>query len=630
MTSLKSRIKSTEEKNNIDVYCDNVKLREYILDQKPSMNGLYPHEIRMIHRAKIGHLKTENTVFPLGHFGVLYPALLLKSLVKRGFIIEATPAKLLEYSSASVLQSLMHNRNLKCNGPSSKKKMKEVIIENYSFHEIKEFLKFNLYVPTEMGEQELEQNKYISENVWGSSENSGYRLCNYILKEEITMTCLPFQELHISKDDFICSLNGEVIDKNHYYRYIKTKPKLNILIDGRKIWSNITADLIYFLSNTKKIIVSKYNYDKSEPFIISSNPYESTNLDLRTMNCTCYDIISKKILFTETIEAPRLYTWTTEDYREHKESISYEGIVVNDRLNYYVSVNNMLAFHIISELFNETINIEKLQNYLEKDDSLNFLISVNVCNMYERNIIMYMIAENYLQAPVIKGLTLAKILRLLRLSNKSKTDIAINEDSNNLQEYEREIVDEVKIKCNQDWNVFLRDITNTYPKRIVFNDTFRSYSSKDGYKYDVNLSEVKMNKTKWDNEFKILKEKLMLDGKLTPRWINEFSLYSISVYFFPDSIYQYRSSWLERQSIDIFIPSFKIGIEYQGEQHYSAVDYFGGENAYEYTKDRDERKKLLCELNGVKLIEWSYTLKVTTNNFIDIFKSLGINLSSKE
>ena len=44
---------------------------------------------------------------------------------------------------------------------------------------------------------------------------------------------------------------------------------------------------------------------------------------------------------------------------------------------------------------------------------------------------------------------------------------------------------------------------------------------------------------------------------------------------YPDALYQYHSEWLGRQSLDIYIPSLRIGIEYQGIQHYEAVDYFG-------------------------------------------------------
>ncbi len=47
----------------------------------------------------------------------------------------------------------------------------------------------------------------------------------------------------------------------------------------------------------------------------------------------------------------------------------------------------------------------------------------------------------------------------------------------------------------------------------------------------------------------------------------------------------------------------KIGIEYQGAQHDKPVEFFGGQKAFEENLKRDERKRQLCEENGVKLIE---------------------------
>jgi hypothetical protein len=45
-----------------------------------------------------------------------------------------------------------------------------------------------------------------------------------------------------------------------------------------------------------------------------------------------------------------------------------------------------------------------------------------------------------------------------------------------------------------------------------------------------------------------------------------------------------------------------VAIEFQGIQHKKAVDFFGGELAFERTKSRDEKKKKLCFTNGVSLI----------------------------
>ena len=75
---------------------------------------------------------------------------------------------------------------------------------------------------------------------------------------------------------------------------------------------------------------------------------------------------------------------------------------------------------------------------------------------------------------------------------------------------------------------------------------------------------------------------------------------------FPDAIYQYTADWLKEQSLDIFIPSINVAIEYQGLQHFRAVDYFGGEVGFEKTKKRDEIKRNKCFEQGITLIEWNF------------------------
>lgn len=60
------------------------------------------------------------------------------------------------------------------------------------------------------------------------------------------------------------------------------------------------------------------------------------------------------------------------------------------------------------------------------------------------------------------------------------------------------------------------------------------------------------------------------------------------------------------QSIDVFIPSINVGIEYQGIQHYEPVDFLGGAKGLRDRQKLDEKKRKLCQDNGVILIEWKY------------------------
>lgn len=57
---------------------------------------------------------------------------------------------------------------------------------------------------------------------------------------------------------------------------------------------------------------------------------------------------------------------------------------------------------------------------------------------------------------------------------------------------------------------------------------------------------------------------------------------------------------------DFYIPDYNICIEYQGEQHYEPVDYFGGEEKFKIQQLHDNIKKEYCEKNGIHLLCISY------------------------
>ena len=65
---------------------------------------------------------------------------------------------------------------------------------------------------------------------------------------------------------------------------------------------------------------------------------------------------------------------------------------------------------------------------------------------------------------------------------------------------------------------------------------------------------------------------------------------------------QKRFKWLGRQSLDFYLPEYKIGIEYQGAQHFENVKRFGGGKTLEKTQERDLRKQEKCKELGILLL----------------------------
>ena len=67
-------------------------------------------------------------------------------------------------------------------------------------------------------------------------------------------------------------------------------------------------------------------------------------------------------------------------------------------------------------------------------------------------------------------------------------------------------------------------------------------------------------------------------------------------------IHHGKPIWLGKQHIDIFLPEYNIAVEYQGAQHFEAIEYFGGDKGFQDTVKRDKKKQRLCEQNDCELI----------------------------
>lgn len=101
----------------------------------------------------------------------------------------------------------------------------------------------------------------------------------------------------------------------------------------------------------------------------------------------------------------------------------------------------------------------------------------------------------------------------------------------------------------------------------------------------------------------IYREKIGMP-KVGEGWISETELfYKISkCYKDLNVVHHGKPKWLGRQHIDIYFTELNIAIEYQGSQHYQPINFFGGIEAFEKTKERDENKRQLCLANNCELI----------------------------
>lgn len=108
-------------------------------------------------------------------------------------------------------------------------------------------------------------------------------------------------------------------------------------------------------------------------------------------------------------------------------------------------------------------------------------------------------------------------------------------------------------------------------------------------------------------------------------WVSEAALLDLVRTIWPSAIHQWRPGFLGLQSVDIYVPEIELAIEYQGQQHYEPIEFFGGEEGLRMTQARDNRKRALLKANNVQLLEWPYYIPLTKAELIQNIEEVGIS-----
>lgn len=177
--------------------------------------------------------------------------------------------------------------------------------------------------------------------------------------------------------------------------------------------------------------------------------------------------------------------------------------------------------------------------------------------------------------------------------------------------------DQIKLKeyleCNHPVMMLLKNLQNIREKWGYLDVIEKS---------DV-VKETNEILSEFHQQIKFLKrnayDKLLSQHQLHGKWVKEIELFALIKAIFPDAQYQYTAEWLGNQSLDIYIPKLQCGIEYQGEQHYKAIDFFGGESKLLEQKQLDQQKREKCIKQKVLLLDWPYFKKINIENVRGIF-----------
>lgn len=109
-------------------------------------------------------------------------------------------------------------------------------------------------------------------------------------------------------------------------------------------------------------------------------------------------------------------------------------------------------------------------------------------------------------------------------------------------------------------------------------------------------------------------------------WTSEVALMDLIRSIWPSALHQWRPAFLGLQSVDIYVPELELAIEYQGKQHYEPVELFGGQEGFEATLLRDQRKRALLSHHGVQLLEWRYDVPITHAELVSQLLRLSIDV----
>ena len=97
---------------------------------------------------------------------------------------------------------------------------------------------------------------------------------------------------------------------------------------------------------------------------------------------------------------------------------------------------------------------------------------------------------------------------------------------------------------------------------------------------------------------------------------HETLLFLIAKGIFPDSdiIRNARPKFLNGLTLDVYIPHLSLAFEYQGIQHFRPLRHLGGDKQFLEVRKRDKRKLELCRTEGIRLIYFDQSDKMTESH----------------
>lgn len=284
---------------------------------------------------------------------------------------------------------------------------------------------------------------------------------------------------------------------------------------------------------------------------------------------------------------------------------------------FYFAVSNTIAEIVVENFFSKHSEVKKIPSMFEEDFSHNYLIRIEDSQNELLYLWLYFCKEQMVTEPSVCGVQICKIIRWYR------HDIVT--DSEEIVKAAALIEKRISPIPQKVIKLFMKRYP--YKALLSFDGDYLKYRSSAGKKAYLYVCD---NLKLLHSKYAAVLQDLVEQGKISPRWKSEFSLYMLVKSYFPNAVYQYRSDWLQGQSLDTFIPENNVGIEYQGIQHYESIDIFGGQDGLNETQKRDMVKREKCKEHNILLIEWNYSVEINDNNFINMLRSQNLSIPKKK
>ncbi len=440
----------------------------------------------------------------------------------------------------------------------------------------------------------------------------------------------------------------------------------NILKCGR-FYNNNKCYMLFYNQNGKQMVFDNLQPDRFLNPIhlyikISENKYSELKNKTNLLNPLELDKLKDMILFVDTLDGMYIYynykirfilnkhfmrinfnnsrrvvcsglknndIWIQEFsifgdelefVKKTKDFSNYKAIELNvkqkmnkNKIEIYFSNHNYKSELISENYFKEKNKIKRINNEFKDDDTINYKVTLDINDVYELGF------ANYLNKKCSKlsiyGIEVDVILDIITKSYSSQIYHSASQEQ---KKYLEEECNRIKKKIQDEKNIKEKDIPQYLYDKYV-------YDSSNNFKFICDLLlennvDYKSYGFFWESVYTEIYHKLIQNKVIKVKWKSEYNLYNLVKKEFNDAKFQYRCSWLGNQSLDIYIPSKLIAIEYQGKQHYEPVKLFGGEDSLKKRKELDERKKKLCENHGISLIEWKYYEPITRVNLLKKLK----------